>query len=276
MVGPKQEKSLMSRTAFITIGLRRAFAGLGVACLGLAAVMAGPLHATEFSPAQKSEIETIVKNYLVQNPEVLAEAMRELEKRQADAETAAQSKAVGQLSDKLFGAASQTVIGNPDGKVTLVEFFDYNCAYCKRALGDLARLMKDNPDLRVVLKDLPILSPGSVEAAQIALAVHNQFKGDKFWDYHQKLLATRGPVGKAQALAVAKDMGADMDRLARDAAAPQVKASIEDSDQLAKALLMTGTPSYVLGQDVVVGAVGYDDLKAKLDNVRRCGKAACS
>jgi protein-disulfide isomerase len=176
----------------------------------------------------------------------------------------------------LFSGANQAVIGNPNGKITLIEFFDYNCGYCKRALGDLARLMKDNPDLRVVLRDFPILSPGSVEAARVANAVRLQFQGEKFWEFHQNLLGSHGPVGKAEALAVAKDLGADMDKLAKDAAAPGITAGIEESDKLAKSLRVTGTPSYVIGGDVVVGAVGYDELEAKLENIKKCGKVICS
>ena len=177
---------------------------------------------------------------------------------------------------QLFSSPHQAVVGNPNGKVTLVEFFDYNCGYCKKSLDDLAKLIKEDPNLRVVLKDFPVLGPGSVEAAQVAWRVRNQFNGDKFWAFHQKLLLTRGPVGKAQALAVAKDMGADMDKLDRDMASPDVKAGIQEVMQIADGLNLTGTPSWVVGRDVVVGAVGYDELKGKIDNVAKCGKAVCS
>jgi protein-disulfide isomerase len=235
-----------------------------------------PVSAAEFSPSQKTEIESILKNYLLQNPEVLRDAIGELEKREKAAENAARDKIVSDAQSPLYTSPHQAIIGNPNGKVTLVEFFDYNCGYCKRALGDLARLLKEDPDLRVVLRDFPILSEGSIEAAQIEAAARLQFKGEKFWDFHQKLLGSRGAVGKAQALAVAKEAGADMDKLAKDAAEPSVKAGIEESDKLGRQLALTGTPSYVIGDEVVVGAVGYDQLKAKLDNVRKCGKAACS
>lgn len=179
-------------------------------------------------------------------------------------------------SGALYNPANQAVIGNPNGKITLVEFFDYNCGYCKRALNDLARLLKDNPDLRVVLRDLPILAPSSVEAARIANAANNQLKGAKFWEFHQKLLSSRGLVGTAEALAVAKEFGVDMDRLAKDAAAPSVTAGIVESVGLAKKLQVTGTPSYVIGDDVVVGPVGYDALEAKVVNMRKCGNVVCS
>jgi protein-disulfide isomerase len=235
-----------------------------------------PAHAEQFSLVQKAEIESIIKNYLMENPEVLRDAATELDAREKKAEAKTREQIVADPSSPLFSTANQAVLGNPNGKITLIEFFDYNCGYCKRALGDLARLMKDNPDLRVVLRDLPILSPGSLEAARIANAATTQFKGAKFWEFHQKLLGSRGQIGKAEALAIAKELGADMDRLSKDAALPSVTASIEESQQLAKSLLVTGTPTYVIGDDVVVGAVGYDELQAKVVNIRKCGKAACS
>jgi protein-disulfide isomerase len=238
--------------------------------------LAGPAAADEFTPAQKTEIETIFKDYLLKNPEILREAIGELEKREKAAEAEARNKVVGDPQSPLYTSTHQAIIGNPDGKITLIEFFDYNCGYCKKALSDLSRLLKENPDLRVILRDFPILSEGSVEAAKIEEGVRLQLKGDKFWEFHQKLLGSRGPVGGAQALAIAKEAGADMDKLQKDAAAPTAKDGIDEADKLGRTLAVTGTPSYVIGDEVVIGAVGYDALKAKVDNVRKCGKAACS
>jgi protein-disulfide isomerase len=247
-------------------------------CLGLAGV-ALPAAAGEFSASQSREIGNIVRDYLVNNPEVLRDAMVELDRREKAEQAAVRAKILDD-NGMLLASPHQAVIGNPNGKVTLVEFFDYNCGYCKRALDDLAKLVKEDPDLRVVLKDFPVLGPGSVEAAQVAAALRNQFTGDKFWAFHQKLLMTRGQVGKAQALAVAKDMGADMGKLDRDMANPDVKTGIQETMQLADGLNLTGTPSWVLGKEVVVGAVGYDELKGKIgnvaNNVAKCGKAVCS
>jgi protein-disulfide isomerase len=247
-------------------------------CLGFASV-ALPAAAAEFSPAQTKEIGDIVRDYLVNNPEVLRDAMVELDRREKEAQQAAREKIISDNSN-LFSSPHQAVIGNPNGKVTLVEFFDYNCGYCKKSLDDLAKLMKDDPNLRVVLKDFPVLGPGSVEAAQVASALRNQFTGEKFWAYHQKLLLTRGQVAKVQALAIAKEMGADMGKLDRDMASPDIKAGIRETMDLADKLNLTGTPSWVVGHDVVIGAVGYDELKGKIGNVAtnlaRCGKAVCS
>jgi protein-disulfide isomerase len=254
------------------------YRGAGVAALALAflALAFFPARAEGFSAGQKAEIEAIIKDYLLEKPEVLREAIGVLDTREKAAEAKAREKAVADPSSTLFSPVNQAVIGDPGGKITLIEFFDYNCGYCKRALSDLARLMKDNPDLRVVLRDFPILSPGSVEAAKIANAFLRQFQGEKFWEFHQKLLGARGPVGKAEALGVAKDLGADMDKLAKDAAAPGITAGIEESGKLAKSLMVTGTPTYVIGEDVAVGAVGYDELEAKIVNIKKCGKAICS
>jgi protein-disulfide isomerase len=243
-------------------------------CLGLASV-ALPAAAAEFSAAQTKEIGTLVRDYLINNPEVLRDAMVELDRREKEAQQAAREKIISD-NGNLFSSPHQAVIGNPNGKVTLVEFFDYNCGYCKKALEDLAKLVKEDPNLRVVLKDFPVLGPGSVEAAEVASALRNQFSGDKFWAYHQKLLTTRGQIGKAQALAVAKEMGADMGKLDRDLANPDVKAGIQEVMQMADGLNLTGTPSWIVGKEVVVGAVGYDDLKSKIGNVAKCGKAVCS
>ena len=255
-----------------------AFGGLAWCTAAVLAVgtAAAPARAAQFSAEQTTEIGRIVKDYLLQNPEVLRDAITELDEREKTAEADARRKALADLAGPLVNAPDGFVIGNPNGRVTLVEFFDYNCGYCKRALSDLDHLMKDNKDLKVVLRDLPILSPSSVDAALVAGAAHDQFPGDRFWDYHRKLLGMRGLVGREQAMAVAKDMGADMDRLAKDAAKPQLRAAIQGSDAFAKSLNLNGTPSYVVGDDVLIGAVGFEDINQKLGNVRKCGKSMCS
>ncbi len=239
-------------------------------------VCAAPAAAAEFTNAQKTALGPLIRDYLVQNPEVLRDAMAALEKKQKDEEEARRLDVVDAQAADLYGSPFQATLGNPQGKVAIVEFFDYNCGYCKRALDDMAKLLKTEPNLKVVLKDFPVLGPGSVEAAQVASAVRNQFKGDKFWQYHYKLLSTRGPVGKAQALEVARELGADMDQVARDLDKPEIKAGLGRNMAMADGLNLTGTPSFVVGRDVVVGAVGYDELRGRVDNYLHCGKAECS
>lgn len=249
---------------------------LGLLVAGLVGGAMPAAQAQSFTDAQKAELGPLIREYLLKNPEVLRDAMAALEQKQKQDEEASRSQVVDQEAKALFDSPFQATLGNPQGKATIVEFFDYNCGYCKRALDDMARILKTDPDVKVVLKDFPVLGPGSVEAAQVASAVRNQFKGDKFWTFHYKLLSTHGPVGKAQALAVAKDLGADMDQLARDMDKPEIKAGLQQNMKLADGLSLTGTPSFVVGRDVVVGAVGYDELRGRLDNYAHCGKAICS
>ncbi|MDE2378584.1 DsbA family protein [Bradyrhizobium sp.] len=234
-----------------------------------------PASADSFSDSQRTEIEAIVRNYLVTHPEVLEEAMTELSKRQAAAETEKHEASIAKNADAIFSSPRQVTLGNKDGDVTFVEFFDYNCGYCKRAMADMIELMKTDPKLKVVLKEFPVLSQGSVEAAQVAVAVRMQDPtGKKYLDFHQKLLGGRGQADKAHALAAAKEAGLDTARIEKDLANPEVRATIEENFKLAEAMGMNGTPSYVIGKQIIVGAVGLEALKEKI-GIARCGKATC-
>ena len=248
---------------------------LAFAAAALLAVSAAAAPAQSISDAQRGEIERIIRDYLVKNPEVLQEAIAELEKRQAKADAEKHKTAVKDNTETLFNSARHVVIGNPKGDVTFVEFFDYNCGYCKRALEDMMALMKSDPNLKVVLKEFPVLGPGSMDAARVGVAVRMQDKtGKKYLEFHQKLLTGRGQVDKARALAAAKDVGLDVARIERDLGGDEVRMSIEESFKLAEKLGLNGTPSYVIGSDVVIGAVGLATLREKVNNAR-CGKATC-
>jgi protein-disulfide isomerase len=234
-----------------------------------------PASAQNFSDRQRGDIETIVRNYLLAHPEVLEEAMNELNKRQTAAEAEKHQASVAKNAETIFNSPRGVVLGNKDGDVTFVEFFDYNCGYCKRAMVDMLELMKADPKLKVVLKEFPVLSQGSVEAAQVAVAVRMQdATGKKYLDFHQKLLTGRGAADKARAMAAAKEAGLDMARIEKDLASPEVRATLEENFKLAEAMGMNGTPSYVIGKQVVIGAVGLEALREKV-GVARCGKATC-
>ncbi len=242
----------------------------------IAVPAAAPARAQSFTGDQRGEIERIVREYLLSHPELLQEVMSELEKRQAVAEAEKHRTAVKQYSEVIFSSPRQVTLGNTQGDVTVVEFFDYNCGYCKRAMSDMLDLMKNDAKLKFVLKEFPVLGEGSMQAAQVAAAVRMQDKsgGKKYLEFHQKLLAGRGPADKARALAVAKEIGLDVARIEKDMAGDEVKAQLEESFKLAEALGLNGTPSYVVGNDVVVGAVGLNTLKEKV-NAARCGKGTC-
>jgi protein-disulfide isomerase len=229
-----------------------------------------PARAESFSAPQRTEIEKIIKDYLLAHPEVLQEAMAELEKKQQVAEAEKARSAIKNHSDALFNSPRQVVLGNPQGDVTFVEFFDYNCGYCKRALNDMTTLLNNDPKLKIVLKEFPVLGPGSVEAAQVAVAVRMQDKtGKKYLDFHQKLLGGRGQVDKGKALAAAKDAGLDIARIEKDMKSDEVSKTLEESMKLAEALGLNGTPSYVIGNDVVIGAVGLAGLTQKIQAARQ-------
>src|SRR5215831_16969859 len=232
-----------------------------------------PTSAQSFTDTQRGDIETIVRNYLLAHPEVLEEAMAELNKRQAAADAAKHEATITQNADAIFNSPRGVVLGNKDGDVTFVEFFDYNCGYCKRAMVDMLDIMKTDSKLKVVLKEFPVLSEGSVEAAKVAVAVRMQ-DPKKYLDFHTKLLGGRGPADKARAMAAAKDAGLDTARIEKDLASPEVKATIEENMKLAEEMGLNGTPSYVIGKQIVIGAVGLDGLKERI-GIARCGKATC-
>jgi protein-disulfide isomerase len=201
----------------------------------------------------------------VANPELLEEMSAELQKRQAVAEAEKHRAAVEKNAEVIFKSPRGVVVGNRDGDVNFVEFFDYNCGYCKHAMADMLALMKSDPKLRVVLKEFPVLGPSSVEAAQVGIAVRMQDPtGKKYLDFHQKLLNGRGQADKAR----------DMAKLEKDMASPEISATLNENFKLAQEMGLNGTPSYVIGKDVVVGAVGAAGLAKKISEAR-CGKATC-
>jgi protein-disulfide isomerase len=220
-------------------------------------------------------VEAIVKDYLMKHPEVITDALNAMQARQQADAADLQKKTLAENQDAIVNASQNAVLGNPKGDVTLVEFFDYNCGYCKRGLADMVKLLQTDKNLKVVLRDYPILTPGSIEAADVALAVKNQLKGDKFFAFHQELLASRGAVGKDRALEVARNVGADMNKLQADMQDPSLRKDLASNLQLGETLGINGTPSYVIGNEIVPGAVGYDALKDKIDAVRKCGQTVC-
>jgi protein-disulfide isomerase len=243
---------------------------LFAAAIMLALPAATPTQAQTFSADQRQEIEGILKNYLLQHPEVMQDVMAELEKRQKATEAEKNRAAVADNNASIFSSPHQVVLGNPQGNVTMVEFFDYNCGYCKHALSDMLTLLKTDPNLKFVLKEFPVLGEGSVEAAHVAVAARMQdVTGKKYIEFHQKLLGGRGPADKARALAAAKEVGFDMARIEKDMASDEVKKTIDENLKLAELIGVNGTPSYVVGDEVVVGAVGLDALKEKIAAERK-------
>jgi protein-disulfide isomerase len=231
--------------------------------------------AAALTDSDRPQIEAIIKDYLVKHPEVLKEALDSLEKFQASEESKKQSATIAANQATIFDSPRSPSFGNPKGDVTLVEFFDYNCGYCRHALGDVLKLTADDPKLKVVLKEFPVLGPSSVDAAKVAVAVRMQDSGGKYVEFHKRLLGGRGEATKERALAAAKDAGFDVARIQKDMESDEVKKTITENMGVAQSLGINGTPTFIVGDEMVIGALGYDALKNKIDSVRKCGKATC-
>lgn len=233
----------------------------------------------DYLASHRDDVGDLVKSYLLEHPDALRDVLIELVKRHAPAKPVASSSApaadidhsaeIEKDADLLFSSPRQVTLGNRDGDVTLVEFFDYNCGFCRRALPDLVGLLGNDPKLKVVLKEFPILGPASAEAARVAIAVHMQDPdGSKYLAFHRRLLANRGRADKDSALAAAREEGLDMARIEQDMASEDVGKTLEEDIKLAAALGITGTPGYVVGKTVVLGAVGSATLKSKIAQLR--------
>ena len=239
----------------------------------------------DYLATHPDELGEIVKGYMVKHPEAVGEIMVGVLKHRSSSANASNSPAPGAAKAAvdhseaiasnaalLFSSPHQVTLGNPHGDVTLVEFFDYSCGFCKRALPDMLTLIKDDPNLKIVLKELPILGSGSAEAARIAIAVRMQdAEGQKYLAFHQELLGGAGRASKEKALAAAKDQGLDMVRLEHDAASDEVGATLSEDVKLAGAMGINGTPGYVVGDKVVLGAVGIAALKERIEAARGHG-----
>jgi protein-disulfide isomerase len=244
-----------------------------VATLSILARVAPGMLALSGAAIQDQQIVDVVRNYLTKNPEILVEMTNELDKRQAAEQAVQQQKAISQNADAIFRSPVSHVVGNPNGDVNLVEFFDYNCAYCRRALPDVVKLVNEDGKVRLVLKELPIFGDDSEAAAKLALASNKQ---GKYFEMHQKLFSEPGKADKDKALRIAKELGLDVDQLQKDAEDPDIKKALDEAKDLAQKLNLQGTPLYLIGDRVVAGAPDdlFDQLKARVAEVRQKGCAS--
>ena len=249
----------------------RLLANIAALALFVGAVAAAPpARAQQFNDAQRSEIGQIVHDYLLKNPEVLREAIGELEKRQRVEEAQQRETAIETVKSKIFDSKYQVVVGNPDGKVSIVEFYDYNCGFCKRALEDMQALTAADPDLRFVLKEFPILGPDS-QKAHIVASAFQRLMPEKYAEFHNRFLGGQGRATEASAMKLALELGADEAKLREEMKDPAIGDNFSKTYELANKLAITGTPSYVVGNEVVFGALGKDVLEQKIAAARACG-----
>lgn len=234
----------------------------------------------EYLATHPDQVGDIVKDYVLKHPDVFRDILVDSMKRQPVADAGSntdakmkpvvnQGNAIKSNAGALFGSPHQVTLGNPHGDVTMVEFFDYNCGFCKGALPDMLTLLKDDSKLKFVLKEFPILGPGSVEAARVAVAVRMQDPGgQKYLAFHRQLLGDPGPANKEKALAAAAAAGLNVRQIEKDMASDEANATIDENMGLARAIGINGTPGYVIGDAVVPGAVGVAALKSEITTAR--------
>jgi protein-disulfide isomerase len=233
-----------------------------------------PTEAAGTLASGKASVEKIVHDYLIANPEVLAEAQTALEAKQQQARKAQESKVIAANEQQILHSPDDAVFGNPKGDVTIVEFYDYNCPYCKHALTDMDSLLAGDPNLRFVLKEFPILGQDSVHAHIVAEAFR-QLMPAKYEEFHHRLLGSKSRANEQSAIALAVSMGADETALRQAMKSPKIMQIFKDNYALANKLNITGTPSYVVGDELVFGAIGLDTLVQKVANMRKCHHASC-
>lgn len=213
-------------------------------------------------------IRQVVKDYLIKNPEVMLEVQDALNDKQEKKIAESQTLTLQSKKDEIFNSPNDAVLGNPKGSVTLVEFFDYNCGYCKKSYPDLENLIKSDPKLRVVIKDFPILGPDSVKAHIVARAVM-KIMPEKYAEFHKELLTIPGRSNEEKAIKIAVKLGVDEQKLRSTMQDESLQQAFVDNGQLAYALGINGTPSYILGNNILVGAVGENILKAKIAELEK-------
>ena len=220
------------------------------------------------------QVNALVEDYLMSDPTILDRMSAKLTAAKKVAQREAQAKLIAANYSAIYDDAGNVVLGNPEGDVTLVELFDYNCGYCRGAVPDMAALIAEDPNLKIILKEFPILSDGSVDAAKIAVLVNEDSKLD-YWTFHQKLFSTRGQVDAAAALTAAEAVGGNRVAMMIDMNSPRTADALQKSYELADALNISGTPTYIIGDELIPGAIGLDALRTKIANMRECGSTLC-
>ncbi len=227
-----------------------------------------------FDDMQKKEIEALIRDYLLKNPEVMLEVQQRLEEKREASRKEKANEAVARNSEAIFSSKDDIALGNPNGKITIVEFFDYNCSYCKNAMHDMDTIIKANPDVRFVLKEFPILGEDSIAAHRISDALR-KIAPEKYGEFHRALLGGDSRADEAQALAIAASLGVGEDKIRATMKQAGNEESVRRTYKLAEALGVTGTPAYIVGDEAIFGAIGVDAINSKLANMASCGKATC-
>jgi protein-disulfide isomerase len=213
----------------------------------------------------KKDVERIVREYILANPEILVEAMNNLQAREENSRQEKQRASVKKYEKDIFQNAADHVEGNPKGDVTIVEFMDYRCGYCKKARPEVLKLLESDKNIRIVVKEFPILGPDSELASRAAIASKQQ---GKYWPFHVALMAEPS-IDEATIFAIAAEKGLDVARLRKDMERKEVKAQIDANHALAQKLGVDSTPTFIFGTEPVAGALSYDRMKELVAAARK-------
>ncbi len=240
-----------------------------------AALISGAVHAAEtpaadFTDKQKEQIEAIVKNLLTnKDPEIVLNAAKEFQKKQ-DAENGKKAaEALGKNKDKLFNSSADPIFGNPKGDVTFAVFFDYNCGYCKKATEPMRKLIEADKNVKIVLKEYPILAESSRVAARAALAAQKQ---KKYAELHNALMDNKGALSEDSIMEMAVKAGLDKDKLKKDMESADVAAQLQANSDLGREIGAHGTPTFIIGDKIIPGAMELTEMKKLVDDVRASSK----
>ena len=235
---------------------------------GVAGLTAMQAYAEDaFNAAQKEEIGKVIQEYLKENPSVVIDAIDAYRAQEAEREKAQAAEKIIENKDYLTRADAPS-IGNPDGDVTVVEFFDYNCGYCKRALPDIQKIAESDPNVRFVFKEMPILGPTSKTAAQWALAAHKQ---GKYFDFHTAVMEHRGPKDEANMKKLAETVGLDVEKAQADIGSGEIDKDLDMVSKVGREIGVSGTPAFIIGDTFVPGYIGEDGLKSAIAEERKKG-----
>ena len=224
-------------------------------------------YGATLSPAQKIEVQDIIQKYLRTNPEIIIESIEAFRGREKQDQQNQARLALALLEDQVLNDPDSPEAGNPNGDVTVVEFFDYLCTYCKRIIPTIQKLLKQDKNVRYVFKELPILTPGSRLAARAALVVWKYQKG-KYFDFHTTLMTSQGKLSEARILRLAKRVGADTTLIKKEMRSNEISAMLQRNFNLAQRLGVRGTPGFIIGDKIVPGAIDLTALKSLISEAR--------
>jgi protein-disulfide isomerase len=235
--------------------------------LALSVSAMGAARAEEpLTPQQKEAVESIVRDYLLAHPEVIRDALIELQRQQEQQQAAMRREAIAEVQEYAASLPEDFVKGDPKAEIAVIEFFDYRCPYCKAVAPRIDEVVKEDPAVRVVLIEFPILGEESKYAARAAIA--SRFQG-KYMAFHDAMMGHKGNLTQETVLELADDAGIDVEKLKEDIKSPEIDALIDRHYQLADKLGVSGTPAFVIGQELVPGAIDAETMKAKIKQARQ-------